>query len=159
MLVELGIDTNKLDDFNFDLDIEDKSDIDVKLLEKYSGEGTVFPGLPLCWYKGKEIPGYIAFSESGGITPTILTNIFRRLDEIKLFDNNRRLGVAPFVMLDGHGSRFHLEFLEYINDPKHKWNVCLGVPYGTALWKIGDAEQLNGILKILLTKAKRFLFK
>ena len=162
MLVELGIDTTKLEDFKFDLDIEDKSDTDkrlMKLLEKYSGEGKVFPGLPSCWYKGKEIPSYVAFSESGGITPTILTNIFRRLDELKLFDEDRRLGITPFVMLDGHGSRFHLEFLEYINDPKHKWNICLGVPYGTALWQIGDAERLNGIFKLLLTKEKRYLFK
>ena len=62
-------------------------------------------------------------------------------------------------MIDRHGSRFHLEFLEYINNPKHRWNVCLGVPYGTALWEIADSEQLKEMFKILLNEAKRQLFE
>ena len=67
--------------------------------------------------------------------------------------------MTPFVLLDGHGSRFDLEFLEYVNDPKHKWNVCLGVPYGTALWQVADSSQQNGKFKMLLNKAKRELFR
>ena len=80
------------------------------------------------------------------------------MDELKLFDEDREQGVTPFVLLDGHGSRFALEFLEYINNDKHKWNVCLGVPYGTALWQIADSAQLHGMFKMLMTKAKRDLF-
>ena len=161
ILVELGVDFEKLKDLNMDLGIDDVDTIDdrlLQLIEENTGEGKLFPGIPSCTYKGKEIPGYVAFSESGGITPTILTNIFRRLDNLHIFDEDRSNGIIPFVLLDGHGSRFSIEFLEYINDPEHRWNVCLGVPYGTALWQIADSPQLNGFFKILMTKAKRELF-
>ena len=45
------------------------------------------------------------------------------------------------------------------NDEKTKWNTCIGVPYGTALWQVGDSSQQNGKFKILLTKKKRELFE
>lgn len=64
VLVEMGIDATKLKDFDEDLDIGNKTDIDQKLLElleKHSGAGKMFPGLPECNYKGKKILGFIAF--------------------------------------------------------------------------------------------------
>ena len=50
-------------------------------------------------------------------------------------------GVVPFAILDGHGSRFDLTFLQYINDPVTKWYVDIGVPYGIVFWKVGDSKE------------------
>ena len=36
--------------------------------------------------------------------------------------------------------------------------MCLGVPYGTALWQVADSSQQNGKFKMLLNKNKRELF-
>ena len=79
------------------------------------------------------MPGYLMFTESGGIDAEILTNIFKKLDNLSLFNKDCNTGMVPFVLLDGYDSRFDVRFLEYINDKSHKWNVCLGVPYETAL--------------------------
>jgi hypothetical protein len=61
---------------------------------------------------------------------------------------------TPFLLLDGHGSRFELEFLDYINDVNHKWTVSIGVPYRTSFWLVGDSAEQNGSFKIQLKKAK-----
>ena len=39
-------------------------------------------------------------------------------------------------------------FVEYINDKNHTWKVCLGVPYATTLWQVGDASEQNGMVKL-----------
>jgi hypothetical protein len=59
---------------------------------------------------------------------SILTKIFQTLDTIKLFDEARTKGRRPFVLLDGHSSRFNLEFLAYMNDNSHRWSVYIGIP-------------------------------
>ena len=116
----------------------------------------LFLGLPSCEYKGIKVPGgYITCAEGGGITASILTENFQRLDDLKLSDQDRANGFTPFVLLNDHGSRFDIEFLEYINNPRHKWNVCLGVPYGTALWQVANSSQQHWLFKMLLNKAKR----
>ena len=112
----------------------------------------------MCSYKGIEVPALIAFSESGGISGEILTNIFRHLDNLDIYKADRDDGLIPFVLLDGHQSRFDLEFLKYINGEDHRWNVTLGVPYGTALWQVGDSSEQNGKFKMLLTEAKKEIF-
>ena len=28
-------------------------------------------------------------------------------------------------------------------DPAHEWAVCIGVPYGTALWQVGKSAEQN----------------
>jgi len=48
-----------------------------------------------------------------------------------------------------------LDFLEYINNPVHRWHVCLGVPSGTSYWQVADSSEQNGSFKMALTKAKR----
>ena len=105
------------------------------------------------------MPAFVTFSESGGISGTILTDIFRRLDSLRIYDEDRKNGLIPFVLLDGHHSRFDVEFLCYVNDEKHRWNVTLGVPYGTAFWQVGDSSEQNGTFKMLLGKAKKELFE
>lgn len=162
VLVELGVDMDALarTDISFENTVDGRvSDELLRLLKENCGEGELFPGLPSCIFKGVRIPGYLTFSESGGITASILTNIFRRLDELAIYDADRANGCIPFVLLDGHGSRFDIEFLQYVNDPSHRWNVCLGVPYGTALWQVADSSQQNGHFKMLLNMAKRKLFR
>eukprot|EP00978_Attheya_sp_CCMP212_P020565 scaffold59017_cov48-Attheya_sp.AAC.1 len=85
------------------------------------------------------------------------TDCLRTMDELKLFP--RIDGLRPFLIVDGHGSRLELPFLNYINDPEHEWCVCLGVPYGTAYWQVGDSKQQNGSFKIYLTKAKMIIIR
>ena len=133
ILVKLGVDSNQLalhdTDFNTKASLEDS----IELLLLHCGERKLFLSLPSCKYKGVKIPGYLTFSECGVINTEILTNIFKRLDNLSLFNKYCDTGMIPFVLLDGHGSRFDVKFLEYMNNKSHKWNVCLGAPYRTAL--------------------------
>jgi hypothetical protein len=74
-----------------------------------------------------------------------------------LFD--RSDGIRPFLLLDGHHSRFEIPFLDYIHNKDHEWVCCIGVPYGTHIWQVADSPQMNGAFKINLTIAKRRLFQ
>ena len=38
-----------------------------------------------------------------------------------------------------------------------KWDVCIGLPYGTSYWQVGDSTEQNGCFKMALTKAKQQL--
>ena len=77
----------------------------------------------------------------------------KTLDTLNIYD--RSTGKTPFLFLDGHNSRFGLPFLEYINENKHMWCVCIGVPYGTSYWQIGDSSQQNGRFKMYSSKKKK----
>jgi hypothetical protein len=123
------------------------------------GKNKKYPGGPSCTYNEIEVPCLVEFTESGGITPEILTKIFRTIDALKLFENDRKNGFRPYVILDGHQSRFDIEFLNYMNHDDHRWSVVIGVPYGTALWQVGDSRQQNGMFKIWLTKRKEYLMR
>ena len=68
-------------------------------------------------------------------------------------------GIKPFLLLDGHGSRLELPFLKYINTPEDHWVVCLGVPYGTALWQVGDSKEQNGSFNVSFAQAKQDLLQ
>ena len=89
------------------------------------------------------------------MSSTILKEIFETIDHFQLLP--RTLGVLPFAMLDGHGSRLELPFLEYINNKTTEWCVCLGVPYGTAYWQVGDSKEQNGSFNMVMIDAKRKL--
>ena len=115
---------------------------DADYFEKNSGKNKRFPGGPTCTCQGKEVPCLTRWSPSGSITSAILVDILSTLDHIGVFDRSN--GKVPFLLLDSHGSRLRLDFLRYINDPKHLWVVCFGVPYGTGLWQVGDSSQQNG---------------
>jgi hypothetical protein len=77
------------------------------------------------------------------------------IDDCKVFD--RSFGLNPFLLLDGYGSRFELEFLGYINTKETKWHCCIGLPYGTSYWQVGDSSEQNGCFKMALTKEKQAL--
>lgn len=57
-------------------------------------------------------------------------DILRTIDTLGIYTTERSQGIKPFLLLDGHGSRLSMEFLDYINDEDHEWVVCLGVQGG-----------------------------
>jgi hypothetical protein len=127
-------------------------------IDANTGPGRRYPGGPVCHVNGIEVPAFVTNSESGGITPEILAAAFAKMDKIRLFPRSE--GVPdPFVLLDGHGSRFQPPFLEYILDKSHPWEVCLGLPNGTHVWQVGDSKQQNGAYKRELILAKRTLIQ
>ena len=130
---------------------------DEDFMEKNIGKGKRFPCGPTCTYKGKKISCLCRWSENGSVTSEILKDICQELDKLKIFDRSK--GILPFFLLDGHGSRFELPFLEYINDTSHKWCVCIGVPYGTSIWQVGDSQEQNGAFKTELVRFKRNLME
>jgi hypothetical protein len=81
-----------------------------------------------------------------------LTEILVAIDKLEVFDH--LTGLNPFLRLDGHGSHFELDFLSYIHQPEIKWEVSIGLPYGTSYWQVGDSTKQNGCFKMALTKAK-----
>ena len=91
------------------------------------------------------------------MTSEILRDICATLDHLEVFD--RSTGAMPFFLLDGHGSRIELPFLEYINDPSHLWCAYIGVPYGTDIWQVGDSVEQNGTYNMLTTRAKMNLIQ
>ena len=99
---------------------------------KNSDPGKCFPGPPSCIFRGRDIPELVRWNESGLITPGILVEALTTLDVLNVIPRNDNL--KPFLLLDGHGSRLEMPFLQYINNPEDHWVVCLGVPYGIALW-------------------------
>ena len=103
------------------------------------------------------MPCLTRWSPNGSITSAILIDILATLDHIKCID--RSSGRKPFLLVDGHGSRFQLDFLKYVIDPCHEWVVVIGVPYGTALWQVGDSSEQNGAYNMALTKGKELLLK
>jgi hypothetical protein len=114
-----------------------------------------YPFGPSCTFEGKKIPCYCCCSKSRSIKGKLLTEMLTYLDSLDLFD--RSMGLKPFLILDGHGSQFELESLEYINKEEHKWCVNIGLPYGTSYWQVGDSIEHNRCFKMALTKAKQAL--
>ena len=96
-------------------------------------------------------------SESASISSAILVDALKTLDTLDVFP--RTEGIKPFLLLDGHQSRLEMPFLKYINSPEDHWIVCLGVPYGTALWQVGDSKEQNGSFNIAINKAKQELLE
>ncbi len=82
--------------------------------------------------------------------------ILRAIDNAGHFD--RSDGIHPLLLVDSHGSRFELPFLRYVNNTEgttgRKWNACVGVPYGTSYWQVGDSSKQNGCFTMALTKKK-----
>jgi hypothetical protein len=115
----------------------------------------VMKGGPTCTYRGKTIPCFIGCSPNASITSQMLAEMLMELDKSDIFD--REDGSTPFLLLDGHHSRFGLPFLQYIHNDEHKWTCCIGVPYGTHIWQVADSSEMNGAFKIALTRFKREL--
>ena len=110
------------------------------------GKDKYYPGGPTCQYKGKTVDCLTFVSESGGITGDILVAILTYFDAMDLFPRSPE-GPTPCLIVDGHQSRLDPKFVDYINTHGHKWKVCLGVPYATTLWQVGDASEQNRMIK------------
>ena len=127
-----------------------------ELLEMNTGPGKVFPGGPVCCFKGLTIPTIVRRSASGGITPEILIEVLQHYDK----HVPRKDGEPPpCALVDGHGSRLDWEVMKYANNldefgdvipgANHQWNLYLGLPNATAYWQVGDSSQQNGAWKNL----------
>ena len=111
------------------------------------GCGKFHPGGPKCEYNGKEVDCLAFVTESGGITGEILVQVLTYFDLIDLLP--RVIGGPILVLIvDGPQSRLNPAFIDYINDERHQWKVCFGVPYVTTIWQVGDASELNGNFKV-----------
>jgi hypothetical protein len=75
-----------------------------------------------------------------------------KMDGSDLFDRGE--GVNPFLICNGHGSRFEEPFLEYTLEVNRPWMCCIGVPYGTSMLQVGDNTEQNGTFKIESKKVK-----
>ena len=155
LMVETGIDTSATEPVVGDIE----TDGQYEFFKNNFGKGKLFPSGPKCVYKSKDVPCFVRFCDKGGMSGEILTEIFKTLDDLELFKKDREEGKIPFMLLDGHQSRFDLDFLKYINTYPHRWNVCIGVPYGTALWQVGDSSEQNGRFNINLTEIKARLLQ
>jgi len=131
-------------------------DPSIQIEENSYGSDKYYPYGPTCNVSGKTVPTFVTCSESGSITSQILMDTLRHIDTCLEWD---RTEATPFLLLDGHGSRFELPFLDYVNSPETKWTVCIGVPYGTNLWQVGDSTQQNGAYKSRLTLEKQILLE
>jgi hypothetical protein len=118
------------------------------------GPGKYFPNGPTCTYRGKTIPCATYITESGGISGEILVSILRTLDDLDVFPRVPG-GPVPVLIIDGHDSRLDPMFLTYINGEGHVWKVCLGVPYATSYWQVGDSREQNGTFKVCWYREKR----
>ncbi len=130
-------------DIKVDLVRDLKGDIDVIAS---SGPGKYYPGGPQCVFNGKTIHCLTYCSESGGITTKILIKILKYFDTNNVFPRYPG-GPIPFLLVNGHNTRLDPLFIDYINDSSHWWKVCLGVPYATSLWQVGDSSENNGTFK------------
>jgi len=124
-------------------------------VEANSGDEKTYPYGPVCTFRGKEVPCFCCNSESGSINGALLTAMLKYIDDKQVFDCST--GLNPFLLLDGHGSHFELEFLEYINCKESKWEVNIGLPYGTSYWQVGDSTEQNGCFKMALAREKQAL--
>ena len=71
------------------------------------------------------------------ISSEILTEALKYLDQFNVFER-RQDGPTSFGLLEGHGIRLLLKFLEYINstktDGQRKWIFNLETPNLTDIW-------------------------
>jgi hypothetical protein len=122
-----------------------------------NGGGAMIGG-PTCYFNGKYLPCFVGCSPKASITSELLVQMMSMIEDSGAFPRSPELG-DPFLLIDGHHSRTHLNFINWINDPDHCWKVCIGVPYGTHIWQPADSSELNGSFKMELTKAKRIYLK
>ena len=158
LLILAGIEQKFEVETGIDLTAPTYGDIkDRDFFENNCGKGKMFPMGPECTVHGTRVPCMIRWSQKGSITSDILRDALKTLDHYKIFDRSQNK--KPFLLLDGHGSRFELPFMEYVVNTNHPWVVCIGVPYGTSMWQVADSKQQNGSYKMALYKAKKYLLE
>ena len=149
-----GIKPNIAVEVGIDISVQSDRDLDgTDFFLKNSGPGKYFIGGPICRFRSKDVPTIIRWSNSCSITSGIPVDTLKSLNNLGIYhrdDNHPK----PFLQLNGHQSHFQLPFLQYINQPEDNWVVCIGVPYGTALWQVKDSKEQNGSFNMSTTKSK-----
>ncbi len=97
--------------------------------ENSHGLDKYYPYDPTCSIFSKTIPTFVTCSESGSITSNILMDVLKHIDHSIDWDQSE------------------------VN------HSCIGVPYGTNLWQVGDSTQQNGVYKSWLTLEKKLLLE
>ena len=87
----------------------------------------------------------------------MLVDILSALDTLHIFDSNRDNIIKPFLLVDGHRSRFELPFLWYICDKEHKRAVVIGAPYGTTTWQVRDSAEQDGCFNLASVGIKKIV--
>ena len=98
---------------------------------KNKGEGTHFSLGPTCNYCGKEMPYLYDWSEKESMIAKMWENIIKTLGLLEIV--SCLTDINPVLLLDGHGSRFGLIFLSYVNDPAYLWFAMINVSYGSSM--------------------------
>ena len=88
LLVESGVEWDLLHTIS-DTYIDDTSD--AAFFEENFGDEKLFPGGPTCTFKGKQVPTFVTFAESGCIDGYTLTTIFKKLDGLELYKEDERM--------------------------------------------------------------------
>ena len=122
------------------------------IFPKNSGKVKHYTGGPTCVFKGKEVPRLMRWIPKGSITLVILIDMLATLELLGVIGWTG--GRKTFLILNGHGSRFQIDFLTYVTDPSHKWVICIGIPYGTSLRQVRDSNKQNSTLNMVLTKGE-----
>ena len=122
-----------------------------------NGTDKMYPFGPTCKYMNQDIPALVACNESGTVTSPILVQALTHID--KYAPLHRTPTSNRFLLVDGHDTRFQQDFLDYVNNDVSRWFCCIGLPYNTKLWQVGDAEQINGKFSAEITRTKRELIK
>jgi len=115
VLVEMGI--NSAAEMNGKEGDED-------FFDKNSGAGKLYPGGPTCTVRGIEVPCFIRWSTNGSITSSILKEALMEIDHLGVLP--RVDGVKPFLLVDGHGSRFGLDFYPILTVLNMNGSCALG---------------------------------
>jgi hypothetical protein len=141
-------------------DAEDTSSDEMKVLEEEieqmkdehgNGVDRMFLFGPTCTFNGIEVPTFVTCSKNGSITSQLLSNMLLTMDHLQIFDRSDKVNL--FLLCDDYGSRFEEPFLEYTLESNRPWTCCIGMPYGTSMWQVGDSTEQNGTFKIESKKA------
>jgi hypothetical protein len=136
-------------------DAEDVSSNEMKVLddeisamkdEHRNSVDRMFPFGPTFTFNGSQVPTFVTCSKNGSIASQLLTNMLSQMNDLELLD--RSIVVSPFLLFGGHGSRFEETFLEYTLESNRPWTCCIGVPYLTSMWKVGDSTEQSVTFKI-----------
>jgi hypothetical protein len=112
-------------------------------------------GGPKCTFCGKTLNCLVFCSKHGSITGSILADCLKYLDQNNDFARTGLLKL--FLLLDGHNSRYDLNFLEYIWNKDYRRSAGIGLPYAAHIWQVGDSRHQNGNYKRELSIAKEQL--
>ena len=121
------------------------------------GEGKALPGLTVCKFREKLIPGLMCMFTKVSISSEIMTEALKYLDNLNVFAW-LQYGPTTFILLDSHGSRLQLPFLKYTNsstnDKQRKLIFTLGTKKYTDVWQVGDSCRQHGCWKMAMNVEK-----